>query len=341
MPLSLYVDGPRWRDHLTKTADDNPGLIPVAKGNGYGLTVGRLARRAEWLGVDTIAVGTYPEVAEVVQRFSGDILVMEPWRPFSPGVSYGDRVIHTVGRRSDLAALPAAAGPGGSPRVLLEALTSMRRHGFAADDLAQVGRSIRGLRVEGHAVHLPLGDGHVAEVERWLAAAPARRWFASHLRHDELDELSRRHPDVEFRPRVGTALWLGDRGALQAMATVLDAHRVRRGEQVGYRQRRIGRDGTVLIVSGGTAHGVALVAPNAAASPRARAAALAQGGLSASGRALSPYLVDGKQRWFAEPPHMQVSMIFVPSGATCPDVGDEVKLQVRFTTTTFDRVVVS
>ena len=56
--------------------------MPVAKGNGYGFTLGRLARKADWLGVDTLAVGTYDELPEVAQRYSGDLLVLTPWRPF-------------------------------------------------------------------------------------------------------------------------------------------------------------------------------------------------------------------------------------------------------------------
>ena len=98
MPLTLYVDGPRWREHLRRTVDAAPGLIPVAKGNGYGFGLASLARRAAWLGVDTIAVGTYAEVAEVERRFDGDILVLEPWRPFLPDLVHSGRVIHTVGR---------------------------------------------------------------------------------------------------------------------------------------------------------------------------------------------------------------------------------------------------
>ena len=49
--------------------------------------------------------------------------------------------------------------------------------------------------------------------------------------------------------------------------------------------------------------------------------------------------IDGKQRLFAEPPHMQASMLFLPSGAHVPAVGDEVDVRVRYTATTFDRVV--
>jgi len=38
---------------------------------------------------------------------------------------------------------------------------------------------------------------------------------------------------------------------------------------------------------------------------------------------------------------MQVSMIHVPSGEPAPAVGDEIDVQVRFTTTTFDHVHLS
>jgi len=338
MPLTLYVDGPRWRAHLRDTADQTPGLIPVAKGNGYGFTVGRLARKADWLGADTIAVGTYAEIDEVRQRFSGDILVLEPWRPFLPALAYDDRIVHTVGRPEDLAALGDTEG---TPRVVLEALTSMNRHGFDIDALAAISGSARGVRVEGHAAHLPLGDGHVAEVERCLASAPSPRWYVSHLTSNELASLRGRHPDVEFRPRVGTALWLGDRDALAARATVLDSRPVTRGDVAGYRHRSFGKAGTLLVLSGGTAHGVALEAPSPAASTRQRAVAVARGGLEAAGRALSPYVVAGKQRWFVEPPHMQVSLVVVPADVVAPAVGAEVEVQVRFTTTTFDDIVIS
>ena len=37
---SLHVDGDRWRAHLRRVADGTPGLVPVAKGNGYGFTLG-------------------------------------------------------------------------------------------------------------------------------------------------------------------------------------------------------------------------------------------------------------------------------------------------------------
>jgi hypothetical protein len=345
MSLSLYVDGDRWRSHLRAVTDAHPGIVPVAKGSGYGFGVGRLARRAEWLGADLMAVGTYDEAPEALKRFPGDVLVLSPWRPFVRAPQ-DPRLVHTVGRVEDLKALAAGSDRGMRPRVLLEGLTSMCRHGFAADRLA--GIDMAGVAVEGLALHLPIPAGgdsrHVAETERWLSTAKPLgldRLYVSHLTDAELAEVRGHHPEMTLRPRIGTALWLGDRGALAPRATVLDVHQVSAGARVGYRQRRIPRGGHVLVVAGGTAHGVGLEAPTAATTVRSRAVAAARGGLDAAGIALSPFRVAGRQRWFVEPPHMQVSMVFVPAGVAVPAVGDEVPLDVRFTTTHFDRVVIS
>ena len=38
---------------------------------------------------------------------------------------------------------------------------------------------------------------------------------------------------------------------------------------------------------------------------------------------------------------MQASMLFLPSGAHVPEVGDEVDVRVRYTATSFDETVVS
>jgi hypothetical protein len=61
----------------------------------------------------------------------------------------------------------------------------------------------------------------------------------------------------------------------------------------------------------------------------------------AAGFVRSPYTIDGKKRLFAEPPHMQSSILFLPRGARTPQVGDEVDVRVRYTVTTFDETVVS
>jgi hypothetical protein len=347
--LTLYVDGDRWRTHLRESLDRHPGLVPVAKGNGYGFGLHRLARKAAWLGVDTLAVGTYDEVEEVLTRFPGDVLVLTPWRPGQP-MADGDRIIHTVGRVEDVEALAAT---GTRPRIVLERLTSMLRHGLTARGLREAATVVAQGEVafEGFAVHLPLGTiSHLTEVNRLLTDVVATGLpnggrsstvWVSHLSDAELAELAGQYPDFTFRPRVGTDLWLGDRDALRVRATVLDRHPVERGEVFGYRGRTAPRSGTILIVSGGTSHGIGLEAPMGDSSIRSRAASLARGGLDAAGFVRSPYTVGGKQRLFAEPPHMQASMLFLPAGAEVPEIGDEVDVRVRHTATDVDRVEIS
>jgi alanine racemase len=347
--LTLYVDGPRWRSHLHAVLETHPGIVPVVKGNGYGFGLERLARRAAWLGVDTVAVGTYAEVAPVAAHFDGSVLVLSPFRPFETSAGLDSHVVHTVGRLEDLTAL---ASGGGRPRVVLERLTSMRRHGLSARELRAAVALADGVAVEGVAMHLPIASGHgsraghLSEVDRLMtdvvaAGVPTRRVYLSHVTDQELATLRRSWPDYELRPRVGTALWLGDRSALAARATVLDAHRVERGDVYGYRSRTAPGAGTILVVSGGTSHGIGLEAPTGGATLRDRAARLARGGLDAAGFVRSPYTIDGKLRLFAEPPHMQVSMLFLPLGVAVPGIGDEVEVRVRFTTTAFDRTVVT
>ncbi len=347
MSLTLTVDGDRWRRHLRQVADDNPGLVPVAKGNGYGFGVGRLARKAEWLGVDTLAVGTYDELPEVAQRFPGDLLVLTPWRPAEAERELpAGRVVHTVSRLADLIAL---LGREPDARIVLERMTSMRRHGMSAEELrAAAGLlSRRPARLEGVAFHLPLAAGsHLSEVVHLVndvvaAELPTRRLWVSHLTGTELASLRTSYADFEVRPRIGTDLWLGDLGALRVTATVLDVHEVERGDVFGYRGRTAPKAGHILVVSGGTAHGIGLEAPTGNRSIRARAATLARGGLDAVGFVRSPFTVDGKLRLFAEPPHMQASMLFLPQGPRVPVVGEEVEVRVRHTISTFDRVHVS
>ncbi len=342
--LTLHVDGARWRTHLEQVVATHPGIVPVAKGNGYGLGIDRLATLSRQLGADTVAVGTYAEVDAVEQAFAGDVMVLSPWRPSEARATYDPRLVHTVGRLEDLAAL--AAADGGRPRVVLELLTSMLRHGFTPRGLREAAAHLDGVRVEGFALHLPMSHGsHLSEVERRMtdvvaSGIDARTVFVSHLTDTELQSLRASYGDFDLRPRIGTQLWLGDRGALRVRATVLDVHEVHRGDVFGYRGRTAPTRGHIVVVSGGTAHGIGLEAPTGGATLRDRAARVAKGGLDAAGFVRSPFTVGGKQRLFAEPPHMQVSMLLLPGGATVPAVGDEVDVQVRFTATAFDRTVI-
>ena len=354
MSLTLSVDGPRWRAHLDAVAERNPGLVPVAKGNGYGFGLPRLAHEATRLGCDTLAIGTYDELDAALPLFDGDLLVLTPWRPFGTALvstsstgGEADRVIHTVSRLEDLGQLlrldPTA-------RFVLERQTTMLRHGMTARELREASALVhehRGARLEGVAFHLPLQAGsNLTEAMRLMtdvvaAGLSTPTIWVSHLEHRDLTALRTAYQDFTFRPRIGTDLWLGARDALQVTATVLDVHHVERGDSFGYRSRTAPKTGTILVVSGGTAHGIGLEAPSGDLSIKSRAATIARGGMDAVGFVRSPYSVFGKQRLFAEPPHMQASMLFLPQGAQVPQVGDEISVRVRYTATTFDRVVVS
>jgi len=334
MTLRLRVDAARWRAHLRAVRDATPGLVPVAKGNGYGFGIPLLAAETLALGLDTLAVGTYTEL-ESVADVDASIVVLSPWRPFSAAPVQDRRVIHTVSRLEDLAAL---ASTPHRPRVLLEVLTSMHRHGIGVDRLPAVVGLLAGVDMVGWTVHLPLvGDTtgqarDLADAARSVVDAPV---WVSHVPADRLGEIA-----PQMRARVGTGLWLGDRGALRVEATVLDVHHLDGGAPFGYRQRATRRTGgTMLVVSGGTAHGIALSAPSPATTVRQRGVAVADGSLQALGRARSPFVVAGHHAWFAEPPHMHCSMIWLPRGAPVPAVGNTLPVQVRHTTTMVDEVV--
>ena len=79
-------------------------------------------------------------------------------------------------------------------------------------------------------------------------------------------------------------------------------------------------------------------APTSATTIRQRAIALATGSLEAAGLALSPYTVNGKKRWFLEPPHMQSSLVFLPAKERPPAIGDEVPVELRLTTAIVDDI---
>lgn len=346
----MWLDQERWRQHLRTVAGSVP-LVPVAKGNGYGFSLPRLASEAQLLGAGSIAVGTPTEVELVRDRFDGDIVILQPYDGADPAaveLAADPRVISTVSRIGDLERIAAPTVGPERPRVLVEVLTSMRRHGLPADRLGVIGDYASRLQLEGWTIHLPMRDGGryveaetLARAARRAAAAPL--WF-SHLPVDEVTALARQlggatGAPVPVRLRLGTWLWLGDPGSLRVTATVLDVHSVRRGERAGYRQRRVPSDGWLIVVAGGTAQGIGLEAPTPARSMRQRAISVATGSLEAAGLALSPYTIAGKKRWFLEPPHMQSSLVFLPRSVSPPAVGEEVPVEVRLTTAMVDRIV--
>lgn len=335
MSFVLHVDAERWRRALTGARERYPGLVPVIKGNGYGFGIRLLCAEASTLGVPLVAIGTYVEAEAALAAFLGDVLVMEPYRasiPGDPATLESDRIVHTVTNPSDLDDLRAHSP---SARVVVEGLTSMNRFGLA---VSRVGELAKRAQAEGVTLHLPLGTGHVDEIARFVDAAPAvTRWFVSHVSPDELAALSSRYPGREFRPRVGTDLWLADRAAYDVRAHVLDVRSVTKGDAAGYRQRSL-PNGHLVVLSGGTSHGVAMESPASAATVRSRAIAVTEGVFEAAHRVRSPFIIGGRSPRFAEPPHMQCSLVVLPDGVSPPAVGDTVSVRMRLTTTYPDAV---
>ncbi len=345
--LTLHLDVEPWRAHLRREAEATPGLVPVIKGNGYGFGLRRLAEEAARLSVDTIAVGMASEVAAVRDVFPGTIVILNPWdahNPLAVELAEDPKVLTTVSRLEDLAALAELET---RPRVLVEVLTSMRRHGIDPLFLDRVAMLTDQVLFEGWSLHLPLlTKGRYAETERLsraaLAAVRGPLWI-SHLPVAEgrqiVDALAGSEGQVPLRLRSGTRLWLGAPETRRTTATVMDVHPVKRGDHAGYRQRMVPADGHVVVVAGGTSHGVGMEAPTSASSVKQRVVSLATGSLEAAGLALSPYTIAGKKRWYLEPPHMQSSQLFLPGSVPAPDRGDEVPVELRLTTADVDQVV--
>ncbi|KAB8163328.1 MULTISPECIES: alanine racemase [Streptomyces] len=340
MALTLYVETDRWRAHQRSVVADFPGLVPVCKGNGYGFGHDRLAEEVSLLELDMIAVGTTYEAAAMKDRFSGDILVLTPYRRTEEPVPLPDRVVRSA------SSVDGVYGLVGS-RVVVEVMSSMKRHGVTERDLGKLHAALDDVRLEGFAIHLPLdrtdGSDAVEEVIGWMdrlraARLPLDTMFVSHLSSRELARLRQQFPQTRFRARIGTRLWLGDHGATEYRGAVLDVTPVAKGDRFGYRQQKAPGDGWLAVVAGGTSHGVGLEAPKALHGMTSRAKGMARAGLATVNRNLSPFVWDDKQRWFAEPPHMQVSILFVPADAKEPKVGDELKAILRHTTTQVDRL---
>lgn len=405
MTFLLRVDGDQWlsdaRAVISDYGDPDVGgtIVGVVKGNGYGLGQHLLARQAEVLGLDTIAVGTVFEAVDPALRWDRDLAVLTPFEPADTAAlpawrraleHYGERLVVTIASPHALWELLGLTA-GRPIRVLLKGMTSTRRFGMPNEDiialLGQEGiRSALGsgaLRLAGLSLHPPIdppnpanadpwamfgpvpptdahftGSAKAEQVARWgqawlrtltdladridgdgLGLRESSRLWVSHLNPDELASIRAALPGVPVRPRIGTAMWLGRQKGLAPRGVVLAVHDTRGVGGVGYRQRRMPEGTKLLVVGGGTAHGVAMSAPDSVRSVKRRVTVAGTGALEAMGRSASPFTWQERRLWFAEPPHATVSLLRLPKGVTAPDVGDELACQVRFTTIRFDTVL--
>jgi hypothetical protein len=341
----LYVNQSTWYAHQSRVAAENPGLVPVVKGNGYGFTLPVLAQAAARLGaaagVDQVAVGTVREAQSLLAHYPHEMIVLEPYFPAAEGSALPERVIRTAG---SVDAVRRLAGQ----RMLIECRSSLSRQGLPRESLSEVRAALGPTRAEGFSLHLPIdrpaGTDAMREVTDWVntlveAGFNVPRMYVSHLTRTETDVLTARFPRTRFRLRVGTKLWLGEPSALEARATVLDVIPVAEGQRIGYRQARTRHGGWIIVVSGGTVQGIGLDAPKLYRGLQPRIRELVRSGARLTNRTLSPFWWQGRQQWFAEPPHMSVSMIHLGPSGEPPEVGGELYARVSHTRTHFDRVV--
>ena len=309
MALRLTVQRAAWESHIDSVASNVDGLVPVVKGNGYGFGRATLHPLIKGLS-DFVCVGTIHELDGVADRVTPIVLTPTLVPPASP------QVVLTVGSVDDIAALAGWHG-----RVIIKLQSSMRRYGATLTELDAVIAAARAAAfgIIGYSLHLPLaGTEHdrLAEVDRCLDHIdPRQPLWLSHLQPQTYSALRARRPDQQFRLRLGTALWHGDKSFLQLHAEVVAVHPVREGDHAGYHLTEIAADGHIVLIGAGSAHGVAPL-PNGA----------------------SPFHFERHRLELLEPPHMHTSMIVVPAGSPCPAVGDRVDVQRPLITTLVDEI---
>jgi alanine racemase len=293
--------GSLWRSRMRERAAAHPGLVPVVKGNGYGFGRARLLSECADLGVEEVAVGTIHELDE---RGDGPRTIV-----LTPALSAEVRdasatnlrnAVLTIGNDRD-----RLAAQGRS--VVVKIAGSLHRYGY---DLASLPADVQHLH--GYALHLPLdctSSAKVAEVADVVAGlAAGSTLYVSHLSATEETSVRDAHPQITIRQRVGTALWLGDKSDLRLSADVAEVRPISLGAQAGYRQGAVGRDGHLVMVTAGTAHGV---------------------GPLPDGR--SPFHFARTRLALHEAPHMHTSMLFVPQGDPIPQPGERVDVQQPLT----------
>jgi alanine racemase len=312
MTLRLTVQRAAWTAHVDSVAASVDGLVPVVKGNGYGFGRPTLQPLVKGLS-DYVCVGAIHELEGVADRVTPVVLTPSSAPP--PPV-IGLPPIMTVGSLHDVVALTGWRG-----RVIVKLQSSMRRYGAMPAELERVeaAATAAGLDNVGYALHLPLAGAdsdRLAEIDAWLERLDSQRplWL-SHLQPPAYATLRSRHPDRQFRLRLGTSLWHGDKTFLHLHADVAEVHPVAAQDRAGYQLNEVPGDGHLVLVGAGSAHGVAALADGA-----------------------SPFHFARTRLAMLEPPHMHTSMIFVPIGMPCPAVGDHVDVQRPLISTQVDEI---
>jgi alanine racemase len=309
MTLRLTVRRPAWRSHIARYTGEVDGLVPVVKGNGYGFGRDALLPIAAELGTN-VCVGSVYEALGIPEALTPVVLTPTLRPPADT------RAVLTIGAPAHVDALT-----GWSGRVLVKLRSSMHRFGVDTTERRALVDAARaaGLEIVGYSLHLPLAGNdadRATEARAWLTELEPCELWLSHLQPVTFTALQHEFGRHTLRLRAGTALWHGDKSALQLRADVIDTHEMRAGDAAGYRLTSVPADGTLVVIGAGSAHGVVALD---------------------DGR--SPFHFERQRLALLEPPHMHVSLCTVPGGSAAPSIGEWVDVQRPLITTTVDEVV--
>ncbi len=312
MTLRLIVHQANWKEHLRATSLDFGGLVPVVKGNGYGMRRWNLMQMVGELSSE-VAVGTVYETHDIPEGITA--IVLTPTMSAPPKTMPVSTVL-TVGRLEHIKALSHFNWTG---NIVIKLRSSMLRYGTTQENLADLLAEARNANLEivGFSIHPPL-DGdmqlHIKDIENWLEhISSALPVYVSHVSASAVRQLRRYYPQHEFRIRLGTELWLGDKSMMKLSADVLDSHAVKSSQAVGYRQQKVSGMGEIVLVGAGSAHGVFPLDDGQ-----------------------SPFHYQNQRINLHEAPHMHTSMLFIARGRPVPPIGEWIDVQRPLTQVQID-----
>lgn len=307
MSLRLTVRRDAFLAHLHATADTAPHLVPVVKGNGYGLGRATLMGLVDQiLGPDSkVAVGTVHELAEVAATHP--VQIMTPLGDLDRGTTLPPHAVPTVASSRDLGILRDLGWRG---RVTVKLASSMRRFGVSHDEFPALVQeiSLAGCLIDSCSIHLPTAGSeadHLAELRSWIPSIPGCVTVsASHITPAISATLMDEDPKRIVETRMGTALWHGNKEHFALHTEVLAVHECPAGGTAGYRATAVPGNGHLVVVGAGTSQGVSPL-PNGD----------------------SPFHFARKRMALLESPYMHSALAFVPLDQPCPSVGDMVDVQ--------------
>lgn len=310
MSLRLTVHSAAFEAHVRAVANATPQLVPVVKGNGYGL--GRpflVEKAAALLGVGRkVAVGTVYEAKDVPGETP--VHILSPLGSIDT-LDIPANAIPTVATARDLRIL---TDHGWKKSVVVKLASSMNRFGTTSDQFHTLVQSISaaGLTIESCALHVPLSSNTheaksvVAEhLAQWLPLIPECVTVSlSHLSSVDANTIVEQFPSHSFEVRMGTRLWHGDKSFFSLQAEVLATHLCTANTTAGYHNTVVPADGTLVVLGAGTAHGVSPL-PNGD----------------------SPFHFQRQRIALLEYPYMHNALGVIPASQACPQPGDMVDVQ--------------